>query len=299
MDKENYRLKAEATKAYYALLADWDTYYKQYHAQSLMELHTAMRSKMPIEIRNMVYHRLCKKPNTWPVSIGQTRHNPNFQSFRPESAIEAEWHYAQEALSASTCDVHKPGGWLLNPEYVGSDMAREAAEVFYSMNEVWVSHESLSEFLTFDRTQSGFKPYEYVRGALEVHISTTCGNGDNERAWSNTENETTFLNGIYTNLNALTRVKRKQQLHANIRLCKGAPLHATQYTGERRFYNIMEVMRSPIYDLIHGGVKVDVEHMKASNHSRRSFTEGEANHFGMKKSAWEEEQNKRERREPV
>jgi hypothetical protein len=292
LDKEEYRMKAEATKAYYALLAEWDTYYKQYHAQSLMELYAAMKSQLPIEIRNMVYHQLCKNPNTWSVAIGQTRHNPNFQSFRPESAIQAEWHYAQEALSASTRDVHKPGGWLLNPEYVGSDMAREAAEVFYSMNEFCVSHESLSDFLTFDRTQSGFKPYEYVRGTLQVHITTTCGNGHNERAWSNTEHETAFLNGIYINLDALTLVKRKQQLHVKIRLYTGAPLHATRYNGERRFYNIMEAVRSPIYDLIHAGVKVDVEHVKASSHSRRSFTEGEANHFRMEKSVWEEEKEK-------
>ncbi|KAH7410338.1 hypothetical protein DE146DRAFT_347849 [Phaeosphaeria sp. MPI-PUGE-AT-0046c] len=282
------RLKIEATQAYYAWLSEWDTYFKVHHSQSLMQLHAAMRSKLPIEIRNMVYYHLCKHRST--VYCGSVRHNANFQDFSTQGKIEAEWHYAAEAYSASTLDVHEPGGWLLNSEYVGCDMAREVAAVFYSVNEFWVSNvSSLAKFLNSDRSQTGFKPYEHVRGAFGVNITTTCGNGEQERAWSSTEHELAFLEDLYINLKTLALITCKQQLRVKILLYTGAPLRLTRYNGERRFYNIMETIRSPIYDLIYSDVKVEVEHMRASDHHRRSFTEGEWNHFSMNKSTWEDE----------
>ncbi|KAF2442841.1 hypothetical protein P171DRAFT_433232 [Karstenula rhodostoma CBS 690.94] len=168
-------------------------------------------------------------------------------------------------------------------------MAREIAETFYSVKDFGVHVYQLEELLLSDPTGTGLKPYETIRGKISVHIPTTMCNGGSERAWRSTENEVAFLNGLYTQLNHLTRLTHKSRLTIEIRLTTSAPLRMKYEQGERRFYNIMESVRAPIYNLIHAGVNVTVKHTRMSNAKTRNISEEPLNYFRMSKEAWEAE----------
>lgn len=254
----------------------------------LTALHTAMCAKLPIEVRNMIYFYLIaeKRPPTY---FGQDSYNPNFQS-GTEIKVDHALQDGRTAFDAGTYDILEPGGWLLNPEYVGHGMAREIAEMFYILNKFVVPEvRFLPELLIVDRTQTGLMPYEYIRGKLGVGITTTRCNGGNERAWQSTENEVEFLDGVCNQLNTLNLLKHKSQLSITITVRTSAPLWKPESEGERRFYNVMEAIRWPIYELIHGGVQVSVNHTAQSSLRTRTISEGPTNYFAMGREEWEEE----------
>ena len=61
--------------------------------------------------------------------------------------------------------------------------------------------------------------------------------------------------------------------------------------GDRRFFNVLEAVRVPIYDLIHAGVKTVVTHV-AVNSLRTVIISGEPlNYFAMSKDEWEKERS--------
>lgn len=202
---------------------------------------------------------------------------------------ESEYYAATWSLESGSFDALKLGGWLLNPEYVGRGMAREIAEIFYAENDFWSNVNTLEELLVVDRTQTGFRPYEYIRGKLNVDIATTCGNGFSERAWQSTENEMAFLNGVYKRLNHLLLLTRKSEVIIMIKISSSTPYYMRVEQSERRFLNIMEAVRAPIYDLMHSGVRVIVTHHRFCDSHRQSISEGPMNLFRLSKEEWETE----------
>ena len=251
--------------------------------------------KLPVELRDMIYSYLDIKQR-FQVNCGFNNYDANFHSFEGIQ-VDDVLRKGCIAFEAGTYDVLQPGGWLVNPDYVGHGMAREIAEKFYTVNDFHVSQYFLANFLTTDRTQTGMKPYEYIRGKLAIVIETTRCNGGSERAWQSTENEVAFLNNIYNNLNPLTLLTHKSQISIDIYLSTSSPLWEPQTEGDRRFYNIMETIREPIYDLIHAGFSVTVEHTAKSSLHRRNISgksPNDLNYFKMGRVEWEVEKNSHE-----
>jgi hypothetical protein len=259
-----------------------------------------MRTYLPTELRDMIYAYLLpiEKQHT----IGGVVHlqlpffNPDFHlntelpdwddlSGRVESEVQA----TTRAFQAGTEDVHEPGGWLLNPSYVGKDMARDLAEIYYSSYGFGLQIKNMKSFLHDDRTETGFKPMEHIRNKLDIFVQTTMGNGRLEGAWASTDNEKEFLDRIYTTLKDLLLLSHIHEIPIIIRVSTGSPLWEPQMEGDRRFYNVMEAVREPIYDLLHAGIDLEVWHIASSSHKSRVVSKGPWNFFRLSKELWEEE----------
>jgi hypothetical protein len=275
-----------------AFVTEFEVCVKKDSLDPITELHGMMQAKLPVELREMVYSFLNIPTGGWngsatarhTVHVAQKTYDPNFHD--ESMNIDDEYNDARAIFDYGSYDFIQPGGWLLNPEFVGRGMAREIAEIFFSVNDFAVNVYQLEELLVSDRTGTGLKPFEYIRGRIDIRVSTTMCNGESERAWKSTGNEVAFLNGLYTQLSQLTRLTQKDRLTVAIRLLTSAPLRIEYQQGERRFYNIMESVRAPIYDLIHTGVNVIVDHTHMANLHTRRISEGPLNYFSMSKEAW-------------
>lgn len=263
---------------------------------SLKQLYSEMRSKLPLELREMIYSYLDIQGRAYhndptkhiPIVVGQGRFDPDFHD-NEEVFLDEKLEEARRVFESGSFDSLKPGGWMLNHEYVGQGMAREIAEIFYSVNNFTIRHKELKEFLLLDRTQTDMKPYEYIRREICVIVSTTQCNGDTERAWQTTQNEIEFLTGIYEELKSLMLITRKSDVSIEIWLVTSQPGWNEHLAGERRFYNIMESIRAPIYDLIHAGVDITVTHDYMSTGCELNISKGSLNFFSMSKEEWEKE----------
>lgn len=259
----------------------------------LEQLYEKIHTKLPIELREMIYSHLEVRAKThyndptkhFPIYVGRGGHDPDFQSWEG-GKIDDDFGNARRVFEASTFEYFEPGGWLLNPEYVGREMARGIAEYFYAINDFSLEVRELENFLLADRSQTGLKPYEYIRNNLSIGIATTRCNGASERAWKTTENEAEFLNRVYKNLSQVMLITHKSALSVDITLSTSAPLWEEPEVGERRFYNIMESVRAPIYDLIHAGVKTKINHNRTRGGSTGCISEEPLNYFRLSKEEW-------------
>lgn len=203
--------------------------------------------------------------------------------------IESEVTTTKKSFVTGTEDVHKPGGWLLNPSYVGKDMARDLAEIYYSSYGFSLDMRNMKEFLHEDHTETGFKPEEHIRKKLNIFVSTTRGNGQMEGAWASTDSETEFLGRIYSNLRHLLLLSHIREIPIVISISTCSPLWEPPMEGDRRFYNVMEAVREPIYDLIHAGVDLEVRHHAFSSSKTRVISKGPWNFFKISKELWNDE----------
>ena len=257
-----------------------------------------MVSKLPLELRNIIYTYLDFNTKgitygTQAVTFGIGDFDPNFHISGSEHELDSHLLCTSRAVEAGCYDTYgKPGGWLLNAEYVGEVLARAMAERFFSNNDFNCQVSQLEELLIEDRTGTGFKSYEWIRQKLAVGLATTKCNAS-ERAWQSTENETAFLNGLYANLRLLTLLTRKE-VEITIWLSTAAPRWEPNIEGERRFYNIMEAVRAPTYELMHAGFeKVQVNHTTMSTGNSQVISEEPYNWFALSKEEWEEEKSGR------
>jgi hypothetical protein len=266
----------------------------------LTELHSAMRIYLPTELRNMIYAYLL------PIDKYMTGDDVHFQLpfFNPDfhvntelpeyddyhsGRLESEVQTTTESFRAGTQDVHKPGSWLLNPSYVGKDMARDLAEIYYSSYGFGLQIKNMKSFLHDDRTETGFKPVEHIRKKLDIFVQTTMGNGRLEGAWASTDNETEFLDRIYTTLRDLLLLSHIREIPITIRIGTCSPLREPQMEGDRRFYNVMEAVREPIYDLLHAGIELEVWHVALSSNKSRVISKEPWNFFRVSKELWQDE----------
>ncbi|CAI6342592.1 unnamed protein product [Periconia digitata] len=267
----------------------------------LTGLHSAIRTYLPTEIRDMIYAYLLpmdKYRDVCDVHFQLPFFNPDFHGNLPPSdyddddrsgRVESELQTTTKSFQAGTEDVHQPGGWLLNPSYVGKAMARDLAEIYYSSYGFGLEMRNMHSFLHVDRTETGFKPLEHIRKELSIQVRTTMGNGSKERAWAGTDNETEFLNRIYTNLRDLLLLSHIQEIPIIITIITGSPLWRGATEGDRRFYNVMEAVREPIYDMLHAGVNLEVWHIASPSHKSRIISKGPWNFFNTSKELWHEE----------
>jgi hypothetical protein len=266
----------------------------------LTELHSAIHIYLPTELRNMIYACLL------PIDEGMNGNDVHFQlpfsnpDFHANTSLsenddyhsarlESEIQTTRKSFKAGTQDVHKPGGWLLNSSYVGKDMARNLAEIYYSSYGFELQMQNMKSFLYDDRTETGFKPVEHIRKKLDIFIQATRNNGRLERAWASTDNETEFLNRIYFILRDLLLLSHIREIPIIIRISTCSPSWAPSMEGDRRFYNVMEAVREPIYDLLHNGVDLEVWHVASASNESRLISKEPWNFFSAGKELWQDE----------
>lgn len=298
--KEIYRYVVHCLPAadlqFRAFVAEFEVYSKAESLESLTQLHSDIRSKLPSELRDMIYSYLDIQGTAYgddpikhfPISVDRGGFDPNFHD-NEDLFLYEKTQEARRVFESGTFDSLKPGGWLLNPEYVGHGMARDIAEIFYSVNDFSIHINELREFLISDPTRTGLKPYEYIRHKVTIYVPTTLCNGSSERAWQTTENEIEFLNGLYAQLNSLVLITQQSHISVELWLVTSAQRRLNPEVGERRFYNIMESVRAPIYNLIHAGVNILVIHRYKRNSCTRTISEDPLNYFFMSKEEWETE----------
>ncbi|KAH8726403.1 hypothetical protein GQ44DRAFT_725988 [Phaeosphaeriaceae sp. PMI808] len=256
---------------------------------TLTTLHEKMCAKLPREIRDMIYSHLV-------FLDGETIYPGTFTyPIYSESSIEVEVDYelgqAIKAFIGGTLDTIEMGGWTLNADFVGQGMARENAELFYSINSGFYIQNALylTDFLTNDRTRTGLKPYEHIRGPISLGIWTAIAQDPDEPAWQNTENEVAFLNKIYSIVSSLTLLACKSQVHLCLRFTT-APRYHSRIEGKRRLHNILETLREPFYRLIHGGWTTFIWHRAdLQQRTGQLISRDPYRYFAMSKEGWDRE----------
>ncbi|PVH95146.1 hypothetical protein DM02DRAFT_732031 [Periconia macrospinosa] len=299
LDAKIARAQMRLTDVHKTFLSEFETSVKADSLPFFTQLHSAIRTYLPTELRDMIYAYLL------PIDKYKTGDYVHFHlpSFDPDfhvntelprydflsCRLESEAETTTKSFRAGTEDVHKPGTWLLNPSYVGKDMARDLAEIYYSSYGFGLQIENMKSFLHDDRTETGFKPLQHIQKKLDIYVQTTMCNGQLEGAWASTDNETEFLNRIYTTLRDLLLLSHIRKIPITIRIGTCSPLGEPQIEGDRRFYNVMEAVREPIYDLLHAGINLEVLHVAMASHNSQVISKEPCNFFRVSKESWQEE----------
>ncbi|KAI4924888.1 uncharacterized protein J4E92_006924 [Alternaria infectoria] len=179
---------------------------------------------------------------------------------------------------------------IYSQHYVGVEVAREAAEYYYSQQHIIAKFQTLRETLTRDIFHLGVKPYMHIR-TLHVRINNDkisgclvkeAGADANGRLIENVYVENCIaqekgnLNDLYQKLEAgfaLFKGKREPSLLKLRIIIKMSGYSNAYYEHtqegvtamrdyERRFINMLETIRKPVYDMIHAGCNVEVKFEK-------------------------------------
>jgi hypothetical protein len=134
----------------------------------------------------------------------------------------------------------------MNPAFVGVEVAKEIAEVYYSRNRFHIDWEiRIPDFIKGVPFKIGVDPAKNLRRLTGLVDLTSNGITHDE--------EVAQLQRLLTNLLPLTLIKRKDLLEVEIR-------HTTAYHKRSprgvRMLNLLETIRIPIYFLLHHGAKV-------------------------------------------
>lgn len=202
-----------------------------------------------------------------------------------------DFRLAFYAYHAGTYDILKVGGWMLNPQYVGHTMSRDVAEIFYSTKNFYLDVCDVEDFLLCDRKQAGLKPCNYIRHNISIMVRT---DGEEERTWWYAEDEIAFLNNIHKQLSFLTLITHKSEVSINLRLLTSRSYRGTRSPQDRELYNILESVRTPIYDLIHSGFNISVILAYICHGREEDVIKGHWNYFSMSKANWEAEKCRRD-----
>lgn len=252
---------------------------------SLTKLNSAMHARLPTELRSMIYAYLL--PTEDSASFWLPEYDPYFDDPDLEDSVTTK-----RSFDAGTQDTDKPGAWL-NPAYVGKNMARDLAEIYYSSRSFSLDMRNMSQFLHEDRTDSGFKPMEHLRKGLTIRVMTTMTYAENGWVWSSIENEQDVFDRIYTTLKDLLLLSHLPKMPVTICICTCSVASESEVESVRRFYNIMEAVREPIYDLLHAGVDLKIWDEPlfscVANNDSQMTQEGSLNQFAMGKDEWHKE----------
>lgn len=170
-----------------------------------------------------------------------------------------------ESLSmfGESCQI-QPRSWAMDPAYFGTDVAKELAEAYYALNRfALTSEEFLYPFLTFDPLALGIKPYKHIR-----RLDLTLDFED--------PRDVNFAS-VATHLQALQLIpekRRKMDIHVNL-TTSFTPYHNTKFWysvgAERIMLNILELLRWPVYELLHKGHAIQVLHENLDGRDRTSL----------------------------
>ncbi|KAI4660672.1 uncharacterized protein J4E78_005377 [Alternaria triticimaculans] len=234
----------------------------QVEQQACRRLAIGMYSKLPRELRDIVYGYAIKEPFLIRV--------PDFQQLKNAEVPSTKRIYSQF--------------------YVGVEVAREVAEYYYSKQYIIAKFQTLRETLTQDVFHLGVKPYMHTR---ELHVLINndkisgclvkeAGADANGRLIENVYVENCIaqekgnLDDLYQKLEAgfaLFKGEREPSLlklriiikmsgysHAYYEHTQEGVTAMRDY--ERRFMNMLETIRKPVYDMIHAGCNVEVKFEK-------------------------------------
>jgi len=194
---------------------------------------------LPREIRDMVYaYLISSAPN-------------GTKSFKPYDNFH---HIARDVFFA------------IDPAFVGKEMAREVAELYYT-TERFTINSSQPETLTNDPHNIGVKPADFLtrlKISPNAHLSRPYNHGYVKGMWAKD------IARVRTEMRALAnvvleRVKRKDRLYVNIVINTRFPESlepdlALDLDGEKDLAIVLDLIRHPVYDLMHACKDVHIEH---------------------------------------
>jgi hypothetical protein len=158
----------------------------------------------------------------------------------------------------------QPSHHAMNPSYVGKEMAYEIAETYYKENDFWTTTEQyLPKLLFTDYHGIGIKPYEHVR---QIRLCIKINGGGNTP-----DEELARLDDAHTHLRNLCLITHKNSFSIYINLTtfydpldhsdqSGDPPMLYAIDDERRMFNVLEMFRQPVYELLHAGSQVTILH---------------------------------------
>ncbi|KAF2872187.1 hypothetical protein BDV95DRAFT_38360 [Massariosphaeria phaeospora] len=163
----------------------------------------------------------------------------------------------------------QPDSYAMDPRYMGESMAQEVAETYYSQNHFSVPsyNKHLKGLLSSHPLLPAIRPFDLIR-KVDVPIEEF-----QSAAWLNWEQEKEQLDERYNRLSSLCMLSRRDQVQVKIELSTQysafkSPSHhpENELQEERHILNSLEVMRKPIYDLLHSGSKVILRHEQEPQH---------------------------------
>ncbi|KAI4689460.1 uncharacterized protein J4E88_002812 [Alternaria novae-zelandiae] len=222
--------------------------------KSCRALTNKIHASLPLELRNTVYAYIVG-PNAQPCELTGKRHVYG-SKVRIGKYDSEDWSKWDEKLHV------QPKSWAMDPAYFGVQVAQELAEAYYSTNTFYItSDEEMIKLFKADPFQMGTKPYELIRKftlALNFY-ETNLESGDE-------------LMAMYNNLQSLQLLPTKRNHEICIRLetsfhAWGNKPYPYSMEDRRVMLNILEVLRQPVYDLIHRGKAIrifqaNLDHMK-------------------------------------
>lgn len=250
------------------------------------QLATLFYAKLPRELRDEVYAYSCVEDDSlWIDHIqgGGHESSPPEYDLLDERIYPAYTRDDVRYNQDRECDVLERRA-VLNSEYVGREVALEAATVYFSQNTFYVLFDKdLQSFLARDLLGLGIQPGKYVRS---LHVAIRCEPLSRKMAYRHDFDgsaEAAFLDAKARNLrNGLAMMANTAKLDIlldittnfkgfNYEYYRGSTPQAEENRkdDERCLSNILEAIWTPVQDLIVAGSNVKVAHDDPFAHYRR------------------------------
>jgi hypothetical protein len=193
-------------------------------------LTTEFHTRILREIRDWMYwYLVCPKESS--IVVGYTLAPYGYEEVDPD-------------FYGTSKDV-QPNAYCMNPDFVGVEVVKEIAEVYYR-NRFHLTREThIPDHIEGDPFNIGVDPAKHLRH-LTVLVNLTSNQSSHYE-------EVAQLRELLTNLLPLTLIKRKDRLQVEIRLTTA--YHKRPLRGVRML-NLLGTIRIPIYFLLHHGAKV-------------------------------------------
>ena len=198
---------------------------------------TFYQRALPRELRDLVYLHVVRPKNGGTVRIGYLKAPPGFEAYEGDG--EFDTHGESKDM--------QPSSWAMDPAFVGLEMAKEIAEVYRKKNPFFFS--SLPDFvkaMADDHFRPRVRPLDHIR-ELSIAIDYRIEG----------------LAGVYDALQTLGMIKNQDVLKVAILLNTDFPPIAPGYLrldAECTMINLLEMLRCPVYELLHAGSKVVITH---------------------------------------
>ncbi|KAI4649524.1 hypothetical protein J4E93_003844 [Alternaria ventricosa] len=213
--------------------------------KSCQALTTKIHASLPLELRNMVYAYIVG-PKAQPCELDGKRHV--YGSKVRIGRFDSNWWVNEEE-----CAHVQPKSWAMDPAYFGTQVAQELAEVYYTTNTFYItSDENMSKLFQADPFALGIKPYELIlKFTLMLNFYETKLESEDE------------LMAMHKNLQLLQLLPTKRNHEICIRLetsfhPSGNKPYSYSMEDSRVMLNILELLRQPVYDLLHRGKAIRI-----------------------------------------
>jgi len=141
----------------------------------------------------------------------------------------------------------------MNPRFVGLEMAKEITEAYYFQNYFFFTNGGhMRSTLEGDPFGVGVKPTDHIRH-FKVDVKMSSWPSDMH------DHESKVLVAIHKDLQILSTLKKKDCVSVRFSLETKYDKQPT-LEDERGMYNLLETLRHPVYDLMHAGSTIFIEH---------------------------------------